>query len=321
MKKITTKMLFALALSLILGAPTQAQTNIKLKVNHLLGSEDFGFQKIAKNDIGNEFVALRLEYYISGITLIHDGGQETTLNTYILQDAADDDTVSIGSANISSLESLSFFIGVDKTNNHADPSKWPSSHALAPKSPSMHWGWASGYRFVALEGATGANMNNKFAIHALGDKNYFEMNIPTTGEMINNNLVIVLNADYTKLLSQINLSTGVFNHGEDDEAAELLRNFQTKVFTNMSGEGNTLSVEPVKITNAFSINPNPSHGNFNIQVLDSRLLNAEVEIRDLTGRIVSENTYLNNLPTLSAGVYLVAVKSENIISTQKLIVN
>jgi hypothetical protein len=298
-----------------------AQTTVKLKINHLLESEDFDLRKETKNDLGNEFMTLRLEYYISGIKLIHDNGQETELSSrYILQNATDDDTVTLGNVNITNLESISFCIGVEKAVNHGDPSKWSSSHALSPKSPSMHWGWTSGYRFVAFEGATGPNLTKKFAIHALGDKNYFRMNIPTTGQVINNNLVVLLNADYTKAISQINLSTGIFNHGEDDEAAELLRNFQTKVFTNMSGEGNTLAVKDLNVGNAFILAPNPSMGSFKINVTDNRFTQSQIIIRDLSGRTILESEMTTEIRGLSAGMYTITLKNNNSISTQKLIV-
>lgn len=300
-----------------------AQTTVKLTVNHLLGSSSFAMNSEAENDLGEKLKINRLEYYISGISITHDGGKTTSMpDVYILAYAAQNDTFSLGSHDISAIEAINFSVGVDPGVNTADPAQWASFHPLAPKSPSMHWGWASGYRFVALEGKSGIDFSRDFQIHALGNKNYFKQSIPTDGTMINGALVVSLNADYTKAISQIGMGNGLIQHGEDAEAATCLRNFQTKVFTSLSGEGNTLSTKDLVIDNAFNINPVPSNGPISITLNDNRLVNGSLVITDLAGKVIHRSiaTESNTVSIAPQGVYFLTIYRENYKSTKKLII-
>src|SRR6056300_739408 len=237
MKKTIT-----IAIMLLMAVNVFAQKDVKLTINHKLGTKNFAFNTESQNDLGHKFKLSRLEYYISGISIIHDGGTETKVSdVYILTKANQTDTILLGNLNVTSIESINFSVGVDPGVNNGDPAQWGSLHPLSPKFPSMHWGWASGYRFVALEGKSGSNFAQDFQIHALGDKNYFKQSIPTSATDVNGALVVSLKADYTKAISQIGMANGLIEHSDSKEAATCLRNFQTKVFSSLSGEGNTLS--------------------------------------------------------------------------------
>ena len=166
---------------------------------------------------------------------------------------------------------------------------------LAPKSPSMHWGWASGYRFVALEGKSGDNFGQDFQIHALGNKNYFKQNIPVEGKDVNGALLVTLNADYTKAVSGMDMNSGLIEHSENKEAATCLRLFQTSVFSSLSGEGNTLSTKDINVPNAFGINPVPSKGEVSIVLKDNRFYHGNMIVTDIAGRkIVSSPVGTSN---------------------------
>ena len=65
-----------LLLFLLLGSLTwgNAQTNVTLNINHLLGEEPFRLSTTAQNNLGQAFNFSRLEYYLAEISLIHDQG-------------------------------------------------------------------------------------------------------------------------------------------------------------------------------------------------------------------------------------------------------
>ena len=131
------------------------------------------------------------------VNVIHDGGQETpATGVYALVDASQPTTIDLGSLNITTVEGIKFYVGVNTPQNNQDPALWPSTHPLAPKNPSMHWGWASGYFFVAMSGNSGASLDKTFEVHALGNANYFSQTFTTTAATVNNEQVITLNADY-----------------------------------------------------------------------------------------------------------------------------
>lgn len=296
-----------------------SQQNVSLKINHQLGAAAFAMNQAATNDLGNSFTLTRLEYYISEIKLIHDGGTITDVpNTYILVDAASPTNVGLGSFNITSLEGISFGIGVEAPINNADPSLQATSHPLAPKSPSMHWGWASGYRFVALEGNTGTNMSQIFQIHALGNRNYNTQSIVTGGTLQNGIVVVELTADYTQALSAITVNSNLLYHGEFNEGATLLSNFQTGVFSQSIvglNENDQLA--------SFVVYPNPSSGKLNLS-LDASQLSTNYVLLDVVGREILKGNFNSMNEQLSInekGIYFLNLYKEgSLIAREKVIV-
>lgn len=310
--------------SLLMSTTIYAQSPVELQISHKLNGSDFAYNKAAKNNIGNDFSVTRLEYYISNISITHDGGMVTPINNhYILVDASQNVMEDLGSYNITNVESISFYIGVDTPNNHADPSLQPNGHPLAPKSPSMHWGWTAGYRFVAMEGNCGAGLSQTFQIHALGDNNYLKTTINVSGTSQGGKIIIPIFADYALAIKDIDVSTGaVFTHGSTDEAAYLLGNFNVAVFY----PGFPVSVGQTA-TKAVLVNvaPNPTTtGAFSINFagMDEA---AQIAIYDVQGRLVSVTNKEAKQQLVSAhvnqpGLYFVNVTTATGITHQEKVV-
>ena len=175
-----------------------------------MGGQDFAMNSPAKNNMDHDFEFTRLEYYISGITIIHDNGTATPVpDTWILVNAASATEVELGSFPVTQVEAIHFTIGVDPEHNHLDPASFPSSHPLGPKSPSMHWGWTAGYRFLALEGYGGPQYNQLVQLHGLGDQNYIKSRVNLHATAANNEVTINLDADYTRALETISVNGDV----------------------------------------------------------------------------------------------------------------
>ncbi|MCO4820054.1 MAG: T9SS type A sorting domain-containing protein [Bacteroidetes bacterium] len=301
-----------------------AQTTVKFKINHLLEDQAFAFNQKASNNLDNEFNVKRLEYYISAMSLTHDGGKITKADdVYILVDGGSSVDLELGKFDITTLESINFSIGVDPGVNNQDPTQWPSNHALAPKSPSMHWGWSSGYRFVAIEGKTGSSLNTTFEIHALGNENFFKVSIPTKGSMDNGSLVVELDADYTEALANIDISSGLVIHGTTDQAVRLLRNFANTVFSSEEGNVNTLSIKEAKPLITTSVYPNPSTGKFIVQLHDKLAGEAEVSILNITGQTILQQKLSEGINTVSIankGVFLITVRLNGVtVETKRIL--
>ena len=129
-----------------------AQKTVRLKINHFLNNNTFVSGQMATNNLGSNFQVDRIQYYISEITLYHDNTTTKLAGKHLLVNANTAVNDSLGVFNIISLDSISFGIGVDTAYNHLDPAYYFPGHPLAPQSPSMHWGWTAGYRFVVYEG-------------------------------------------------------------------------------------------------------------------------------------------------------------------------
>lgn len=65
---------------------------------------------------------------------------------------------------------VSFRVGLPPEVNHADPSGWPAGHPLHPLVNRLHWGWAGGYVFAALEGLYHSDTGERgFSYHLATD--------------------------------------------------------------------------------------------------------------------------------------------------------
>ena len=278
----------------------------------------------AKNNIDHDFNVSRLQYYISKISILHDGGQSTTLeDVYILVDASEATQVVLGDYNIENIESFNFYLGVDPDVNHLDPASYASGHPLAPQFPSMHWGWAAGYRFIAYEGKAGSSFSQTFQFHGLEDENYFQVEIPMNISAANNQVNINIDADYTRGLEDIALNSGNIVHGGYGDAKKCLENFRDYVFSPKGGITSNIDISEI---NHFKVFPNPSYDTQStISLSTSETMIYQIQVVDVLGRKVqnfdavqgSANLELNIPQT---GFYFVnLIRDGEVIKSQKLL--
>lgn len=217
---------------------SKAQTEFILRFDHKLDGKKFALNQETTSPLGTKYKLTRLQYYISGIKITHDAGQELNLNNvYLFVDPSKSTSkeFTLGTlSNITTIEEIEFAVGVDAASNHLDPASYPASHPLAPKNPTMHWGWTSGYRFIALEGKAARN-NGLFlddvAIHTVDDRNFKLKSYHVIGTPENGKIYIDMIAEYNLLLDGITIAGGVNNHSESGSAADLCDNASQKVFS------------------------------------------------------------------------------------------
>jgi len=319
------KILLLVATYMALSLNSFAQNNVQLNVHHFLANDNFAFSQGAKNNIDHDFNVTRLQYYISKISLIHDGGTETAIpDLHILVDASQATNADLGDLDVTNVEQIKFHIGVDPVVNHNDPALLPAGHPLAPMFPSMHWGWAPGYRFVAIEGKGGANFSNLYQLHGLGDDNYFQTAIEVNDEAVDGVVTIDVSADYTRVLENISVNNGLIVHGDYDEARQALENFRDYVFS-----ASPLGVATVDYSEVsdFEVYPNPTaNGLATIQLDATQNLVYDVLISDVAGKriqtinqVASNSAVAVNMP--DAGLYFVSlIKEGQAVITKKLMV-
>lgn len=328
MKRILT-ILLAIAATISINA----QTNVILDLNHKADDKNFSSTKAYGNNLGDSFNVSRLQYYMSKFSILHDGGKETEVkDLYVLIDVvalanASWSEIQLGSYNnITNIEGIKFHIGVNKPENNEDPTQWPANHPLAPKNPSMHWGWTAGYRFVAMEGQSGASLSNPYELHALGNDYYYTIQIPAKGQDVFGQLRIGLNADYVKALEDIDIEAGLTIHGGDFQTIQLLRNFRDYVFTSTDGDGNILAgVHQPVAANALSVYPNPSSGKVSFELTDENVTATAIQISDITGKVVQtiqpNDWAATEMELTTKGVYLVSLMDgEQRLLTKKLVI-
>lgn len=321
---MTKNLLFSFVF-LLLSIGTFAQNKVYFNVHHKLNDGDFEMNRTAYNNINTPFQITRLEYYISEISLIHDGGQETKINDlWVLVNTDSPTQVDLGDHNIDKVEKVAFHIGVDSAHNNSDPALYPTGHPLALKFPSMHWGWAIGYNFIALEGIGGDAFDKVFQIHALGNDNYRRYEIEQNVSAINNRIDINIDGDYARALEDLDASIGIFYHGTTKEARKLISNFHDHVFSASENTATTICTGPAY----FYVYPNPVINNeISISWWDGNQgNNYEATVSDLTGNRITSVKNIDfgkpiNLNMVGPGLYIISLsKDGKIFAKDKFIV-
>jgi hypothetical protein len=321
MVKIFTNLFLALTFSLSMSSVT-GQKDIYLSVNQYIGGAPFALGNSGTNDLGTKFSVSRMDYFISSIILHHDGGISTKVaDKYMFVTKGQKVNEFLGNFNVNALDSITFSIGVDSVNNHADPTLWPANHPLAPKSPDMHWGWAAGYRFVAMEGKTGSALEYDYEIHPLGDELYHPTTLVTQGVSQNGKITVEIDAHYEHALKGIFMDRNLFVHGNFKEAVYMMMNFNKSVFkvTQSISSSDNFEIEKLKIY------PNPAnHGKFTLELTEDEVTGAQYIVRDVIGRVLVHKVnpaLTNEISINNAGVYFVEVlQSGRTISRGKVII-
>ena len=320
------KNLFTLIFTICFSFSIVAQNNIFVKIDHKFATEDFDLDKVVTAYEGYDLKISRLQYYLSGFVITHDGGQNTPAPDHFLINAEEATTLNLGTFDITEIESITFSVGVAEDHNHLDPSTYPATHPLAPKNPSMHWGWTAGYRFIALEGKTGANVNTTYQVHALGDANYQTLTIPVQGTPGNSSLTINLDADCLGMFNTINVSNGVITHGDFGESITLLENFASHVFF-PQGQIPVTTIDP-NFKGKFQIQPNPSFDkNTNVVLNLPTANNYQVTLTDLTGRVIQTQVVASGEQTIQiesnhSGIFFIHLwKDGEPVAFEKWVVN
>jgi hypothetical protein len=158
-----------------------SQKNIFLKLKPVFDTQSFQTQTVYSGNNGQEVTLDYFKYYLADITIIHDGGQVLTLGetVYLIDDV--NYTVYLGAHPVTTVEQVNFLIGVPKRFNTQsgalaqDISSYDASNALSFQSPSMYWGWSSGYMHMITGGKADGNNDNVpesyFELHNLGNNN------------------------------------------------------------------------------------------------------------------------------------------------------
>jgi hypothetical protein len=284
-----------------------AQQMVRIYIEPMAGAEPFVLNSTMTDDQGNAYQPTFLAFYISRPIIIHDGGQQTLApNHYYLVRADQKAMLELGEMDVQDIEGVIFSVGVDQASNHLDPASYPQDHPLAYQNPSMHWGWAAGYRFVAYEGRSGNNLIYSYEIHSIGNELYKTVQLEVQAREEDGEWKIELEGDYARLLEGIDVSGGLYAHGNLGGASTIMDNFEQHVF-----RAKVLSsVDAPASAPGFSLYPNPSglrsqlsldlpeSGTFALRVLD-------VAGRRILERNLAPGSRMETLETGNPGLYFV----------------
>jgi hypothetical protein len=236
-----------------------SQKNIFLTLTPVFNTQSFQTQTVYTGNNGQEVTLDYFKYYLADITIIHDGGQVLTLGetVYLIDDA--DYTVYLGAHPVTTVEQVNFLIGVPKRFNTQsgalaqDISSYDASNALSFQSPSMYWGWSSGYMHMITGGKADGNNDNVpesyFELHNLGNNNQ---------QMVTKNNVIQTNTNANQVdlnfdchidrwLNGINLATLGVLHDETGLNVTAMQNVNSQVVFDQSATAGVPTANQVAI--------------------------------------------------------------------------
>ena len=96
----------------------------------------------------------RFAALVSGVTLVRADGGTVQLDGQYGFLEAESGCLAMTLRNVpdGDYHGLEFRLGLPAVVNHGDPGQWSARHPLNPIVNGLHWGWAGGYVFAAIEG-------------------------------------------------------------------------------------------------------------------------------------------------------------------------
>ena len=270
------------------GFSVQAQTDIDLILNHQFNGA--AFQYGTTYDLNGTAVSLsRVQYYLCGFEMTHDGGQTTSLpDTYVLA-SANVSSYSLGAENITMLEGFSFDLGVDATRNGMGTQSWPAGHPLAAQSPSMDWSWPGGYFFWVLDGDVDTDADGTpdqaFSLRGLGDALLTDVTAFTGMSGSGSTITIGMDVNVADWLQAIDLATVFSQHdgGPNNQLISSNTNDETVFTLNASLNTEELTLDESHIYADYQMAYAPT-----IYYDLATTNNVDITVVDMTGAIVLE---------------------------------
>ncbi|MDG1037048.1 MAG: T9SS type A sorting domain-containing protein [Crocinitomicaceae bacterium] len=200
----------------LIGASSFSQKDINLNLIHNYNGTPFAYGQTYSTSGGTAVSFDRVQYYLSGFEITHDGGQTLAMpDAYVLA-SGNITSYNMGNEDVTTVEGLSFDFGVDNASNHLGTSSWPAEHPLAAQSPSMDWGWPSGYFFFVIDGMiddTGDGTPNKvFELRGIGDALLRDVNDFTAMSITGSSIELAIDANIADWIMNIDLVAASIDH-------------------------------------------------------------------------------------------------------------
>lgn len=200
---------------------TQIETELQIVAT--MNGEELQFGDRYTTDEGQGLFFTLFKLYLSNMAIVDEAGNSTLIEEVILHDleAPETYTVELEAGNYTQLR---FGLGLNETLNQSDPNNFEVEHPLS-YAQNTHWGWASLYKFLMLEGRCAQNAldelyNTTFAYHTGTDSLYRELEFPLSlmvEENGENSIRISINMDVVFGLNAVNIVEDNFSHSSTAE--------------------------------------------------------------------------------------------------------
>ncbi len=307
--------------------------HVVFSFDHKVGADALVLNQTVFSIWNNKKVTLsRAEFYLSEAEIHHPDGMIMPLtDQYLLVNAKTPAAeFDLGFWPVDAAHGVTLHIGVPQAVNHNDPVLWPANHPLAPQNPTMHWGWAAGYRFMAIEGKVDNNGDGvpetSFEFHNLFDELYRSLDLTGIKEAENGVLHLHFVLDYAQLFKNMAMTGSLIQHGKFAPNVSMMNNAATANFITLTATSATHALQANSLN--IKASPNPANAATSLEyslpasgTIDLILTNTLGQtVRKLTGLSIAGTIQLETA-TLSEGLYHIAFyEKSHLLARKQLIV-
>jgi cytochrome c peroxidase len=199
-------MLLALVVLILPGSPMAADppSRLRLAVHPLYNGAPLALDTPTyATRTGERLSFSRLSFLLSepSVRTVAADGTETWLSAHdwhaYLDAASNRLTATLRDLPRGTYSALRFYVGPAEAVDLGDPSQYPPQHALNPVLNRLHWGWRSGYVYLAIEGHVHSREPAAgFSYHLAGATNRMMVTLPVEINLAQDRLLDVeLNID------------------------------------------------------------------------------------------------------------------------------
>lgn len=138
------------------GDDTPGIANLEFHFNYTVNGQPFSLGQVY--EINGTAVSFEYaNFYVGGMVLHPETGDHIKLEEEYLLVTPAETHFSITEVNSGHYHKIQFFVGIDDKENDQsedDFTSRASSDPLGMHSPSMHWGWLGGYKYIRVDGMT-----------------------------------------------------------------------------------------------------------------------------------------------------------------------
>ncbi len=226
-----------------------AQTTIQLHIEHQFDKTSFVAAQTYLTDNGQAVQINSVQYYLSNLELLHDGGQLLDFSSqYLLVDSKQTD-YELGNTmvSIAALENITFDLGVDTNTNQTRPSDYAATHALA--NTNMYAADDNSYVLIAIRGLVDSDGDEvpdlPFEIAVTGNQLQEKVSLETELTTTTDILHINLTANISKWLTGVDLVNLTTQQNQAADWLTLMENTTTYgVFSSTATTSVTTLVSP-----------------------------------------------------------------------------
>ena len=224
-----------------------AQKSVFLNISPVFNGNPLQMGEDVQHNNGEVYAFDHFDYYVSDITLTHDGGQLATVEQAVFIVEPDNHVLNLGNLALENIEALEFTVGVPARFNTQqgteamDISLYPETHPLSYQSPSMYWGWSFGYMHMIIGGGEGSNY---FELHSVGPTLQRQVNLSVVQTDVSESQIdLYIQCNVDEWVNGLELSTTGVIHGATVLNELIMDNVLTEDVFTLSPSATSMTID------------------------------------------------------------------------------